>query len=109
MSLRPNARTEVRRNRYKVAVDAEEGRRRREDNMVEIRKTRREESLLKKRREGLQAQQMPASLHSSAIEKKVKQFLTFPVLCSGSNCSRMRLPANYLLMSVLFVVPAATI
>ncbi|WZZ26438.1 hypothetical protein YC2023_009839 [Brassica napus] len=59
MSLRPNARTEVRRNRYKVAVDAEEGRRRREDNMVEIRKTKREESLLKKRREGLQATQLP--------------------------------------------------
>ncbi|PPR95175.1 hypothetical protein GOBAR_AA25503 [Gossypium barbadense] len=35
MSLRPSARTEVRRNRYKVAVDAEEGRRRREDNMLE--------------------------------------------------------------------------
>ncbi|KAG8370621.1 hypothetical protein BUALT_Bualt13G0002400 [Buddleja alternifolia] len=56
MSLRPNARTEVRRSRYKVAVDADEGRRRREDNMVEIRKNKREESLLKKRREGLQAQ-----------------------------------------------------
>ncbi|MBA0759992.1 hypothetical protein Gotri_022793 [Gossypium trilobum] len=57
MSLRPSARTEVRRNRYKVAVDAEEGRRRREDNMVEIRKNKREENLLKKRREGLLAQQ----------------------------------------------------
>ncbi|KAF3436511.1 hypothetical protein FNV43_RR23603 [Rhamnella rubrinervis] len=42
MSLRPNTKTEVRRNRYKVAVDAEEGRRRREDNMIEIRKNRRE-------------------------------------------------------------------
>ncbi|KAL9239051.1 hypothetical protein vseg_013406 [Gypsophila vaccaria] len=52
MSLRPSARTEARRNRYKVSVDAEEGRRRREDNMVEIRKNRREENLLKKRREG---------------------------------------------------------
>ncbi|KAJ0503604.1 putative importin-alpha, importin-beta-binding domain-containing protein [Helianthus annuus] len=49
MSLRPSARTEVRRNRYKVAVDADEGRRRREDNMVEIRKNKREENLLKKR------------------------------------------------------------
>ncbi|RYR12880.1 hypothetical protein Ahy_B04g070180 isoform E [Arachis hypogaea] len=58
MSLRPSERTEVRRNRYKVAVDADEGRRRREDNMVEIRKSKREESLLKKRREGLQAQQL---------------------------------------------------
>lgn len=71
MSLRPSARTEVRRNRYKVAVDAEEGRRRREDNMVEIRKNRREESLQKKRREGLQAQPVPAAIHSSAVEKKV--------------------------------------
>ena len=71
MSLMPSARTEVRRNRYKVAVDAEEGRRRREDNMVEIRKNRREESLQKKRREGIQAQAMPATLNSSAAEKKV--------------------------------------
>ncbi|KAH7573503.1 hypothetical protein JRO89_XS03G0160900 [Xanthoceras sorbifolium] len=57
MSLRPSARAEVRRNRYKVAVDAEEGRRRREDNMVEIRKSKREENLLKKRREGFQPNQ----------------------------------------------------
>ncbi|TYG89989.1 hypothetical protein ES288_A12G147100v1 [Gossypium darwinii] len=57
MSLRPSARTEARRNRCKVAVGAEEGRRRREDNMVEIRKNKREENLLKKRREGLLAQQ----------------------------------------------------
>ena len=75
MSLRPNARTEVRRNRYKVAVDADEGRRRREDNMVEIRKSKREESLQKKRREGLQAQQQfPTPLQASSIvEKKVPQ------------------------------------
>ncbi|GJZ03523.1 importin subunit alpha-2-like protein [Tanacetum coccineum] len=77
MSLRPNARTEVRRNRYKVAVDAEEGRRRREDNMVEIRKNKREENLLKKR------QVLPASVPSStggvpavtsSVEKKVYSF-----------------------------------
>lgn len=72
MSLRPSARTEVRRNRYKVAVDADEGRRRREDNMVEIRKSKREESLLKKRREGLQAnQQFPITQSASGLEKKV--------------------------------------
>ena len=75
MSLRLNARTEVRRNRCKVAVDADEGRRRREDNMVEIRKSKREESLQKKRREGLQAQQQfPTPLQASSIvEKKVPQ------------------------------------
>lgn len=55
MSYKPSAKTEVRRNRYKVSVDADEGRRRREDNMVEIRKNKREENLQKKRREGLTA------------------------------------------------------
>ncbi|CAE5966388.1 unnamed protein product [Arabidopsis arenosa] len=76
MSLRPNARTEVRRNRYKVAVDAEEGRRRREDNMVEIRKSKREESLMKKRREGMQAlQDFPsasAAPHAASVDKKLE-------------------------------------
>ncbi|XP_020967499.1 importin subunit alpha-2 [Arachis ipaensis] len=76
MSYRPtgNSRTDVRRSRYKVAVDAEEGRRRREDTMVEIRKNRREESLQKKRREGLQAQQIPASAQSTVLEKKVNSY-----------------------------------
>ncbi|CAA6669127.1 unnamed protein product [Spirodela intermedia] len=80
MSLRPNARTEVRRNRYKVAVDAEEGRRRREDNMVEIRKSKREESLQKKRREGMQAQSFPAAVHASATEKKLE---SLPAMVAG--------------------------
>lgn len=77
MSLRPNARTEVRRSKYKVAVDAEEGRRRREDNMVEIRKNKREESLLKKRREGLQTQQFTTAVNVSQIEKKVSVYLSY--------------------------------
>ncbi|OMO58391.1 Armadillo [Corchorus olitorius] len=80
MSLRPSTRTEVRRNRYKVAVDAEEGRRRREDNMVEIRKNKREESLQKKRREGLQPQQLSASLQSSDLENKLD---IIPSLAAG--------------------------
>ncbi|KAF4393654.1 hypothetical protein CsatB_025847 [Cannabis sativa] len=80
MSLRPNARTEVRRNRYKVAVDAEEGRRRREDNMVEIRKSKREESLQKKRREGLQTQQFPPSPHPSNLDKKLE---SLPSMVAG--------------------------
>ncbi|XXG54022.1 hypothetical protein AAC387_Pa03g2003 [Persea americana] len=93
MSLRPNARTEVRRNRYKVAVDAEEGRRRREDNMVEIRKNRREESLQKKRREGMQAQQFPASIHQSAVEKKLE---SLPAMVAGvwSDDSALQLEAT---------------
>lgn len=39
---------------YKLAVDATEARRKREDGMVEIRKSKRDESLQKKRREGSQ-------------------------------------------------------
>ncbi|PIN19238.1 hypothetical protein CDL12_08091 [Handroanthus impetiginosus] len=91
MSLRPGARAEVRRSRYKVAVDADEGRRRREDNMVEIRKSKREESLLKKRREGLQQQQQQqfaASVHSSALEKKVDLFCILNATWTLSNFCR---------------------
>lgn len=77
MSLRPNTRTDARRSRYKVAVDADDGRRRREENMVEIRKNKREENLLKKRREGLQVQQLQSSAAVSLLDKKVVQFIPF--------------------------------
>lgn len=84
MSLRPCAKAEVRRNRYKMAVDAEEGRRRREDNMVEIRKSKREESLLKKRRELVQQQQQfSVPFQASPLEKKV-DFLIFIIFCAFS-------------------------
>ncbi|PSS28876.1 Importin subunit alpha-4 like [Actinidia chinensis var. chinensis] len=75
MSLRPNSRTEVRKKSYKTGVDADEARRRREDNLVEIRKNKREDNLLKKRREGLllQSQQLPdASQTPAAIEKRLE-------------------------------------
>ncbi|XP_047333748.1 importin subunit alpha-like [Impatiens glandulifera] len=72
MSLRPSAKTDVRRSRYKVAVDADEGRRRREDNLVEIRKSKREENLLKKRREGNQPQQFQPTVTPSQLDKKLE-------------------------------------
>lgn len=80
MSLRPVSRTEVRRKNYKVSVDADEARRKREANMVEIRKNKREESLLKKRREGMQAQQFAPVVQSSAVEKKVRRIIDFLTL-----------------------------
>ncbi|KAG2272700.1 hypothetical protein Bca52824_067255 [Brassica carinata] len=52
----------VRRSGYKAVVDGVGGRRRREEDMVEIRKAKREESLLKKRRESL-----PHSPTTSAV------------------------------------------
>ncbi|MCO5576267.1 hypothetical protein L7F22_030076 [Adiantum nelumboides] len=80
MSLRPNARTEVRKKAYKVAVDADEARRKREDNLVEIRKSKREESLLKKRKEGMPAQQLSSTLQPSSTEKKLE---SLPGMISG--------------------------
>nr|VDD16704.1 unnamed protein product [Brassica rapa] len=75
MSLKPSARTEVRRNMYKVSVDADEGRRRREGDMVEIRKNKREENLQKKRREGLTAPiaQQGQDLYSYERLEKITQ------------------------------------
>ncbi|RRT61752.1 hypothetical protein B296_00030203 [Ensete ventricosum] len=109
MSLRPSERAEVRRNKYKVAVDAEEGRRRREDNMVEIRKNRREESLQKKRREGMQALSLPqTTTNTSAIEKKLE---SLPAMVAGvySDESTLQLEATTQfrkLLSIGIVKPA---
>ncbi|OVA16734.1 Armadillo [Macleaya cordata] len=83
MSLRPTSRTEVRKKSYKTGVDADEARRRREDNLLEIRKNKREDSLLKKRREGLlQFQQSadPSLLAPPGIEKKLE---SLPVMVQG--------------------------
>lgn len=80
MSLRPGTRAEVRKKSYKAGVDVDEGRRRREGNLIEIRKSKREDSLIKKRREVLlQAAQQaigePPALSPSGIDKKVRLFL----------------------------------
>ncbi|GAA0148531.1 hypothetical protein LIER_07944 [Lithospermum erythrorhizon] len=47
--LKVDWRNNIRRSRYKVAMDANEGRQRREDNMIKIRKNGREKNLLMKR------------------------------------------------------------
>jgi hypothetical protein len=84
MSLRPNARVEVRKKGYKLAVDADEARRKREDNMVEIRKNKRDESLLKKRREGLQQpQQQLFSSSAQAVDMEKKQLESLPAMVAG--------------------------
>lgn len=94
MSLRPSERTEVRRSKYKSAVDAEEGRRRREDNMVEIRKSKREENLLKKRREGLQGQQFPTAVPAPTFDQKKLESLPRIVEAVWSNSKEMQLEAT---------------
>ncbi|MBA0584626.1 hypothetical protein Gorai_015429, partial [Gossypium raimondii] len=78
------SRTEVRKKSYKTGVDADEARRRREDNLVEIRKNKREDNLLKKRREGLllQSQQplLDAVQNAAAIEKRLE---SIPLMVQG--------------------------
>jgi importin subunit alpha-1 len=81
MSLRPNARVEVRKKGYKLAVDADEARRKREDGMVEIRKSKRDENLLKKRREGTPAQHFSTTVQTVSVEKK--QLESLPAMVSG--------------------------
>ena len=48
--LRPSSRTEARKKGFKKATDADEARRKREEGMIQIRKDKREEAMLKKRR-----------------------------------------------------------
>ncbi|PWZ16238.1 hypothetical protein Zm00014a_024426 [Zea mays] len=72
MSLRPSEREQMRKGNYKQTVDAEESRRRREGQMVDIRKAKREESLQKKRRDGFPAAgAVPPMGHSTALQQKL--------------------------------------
>ena len=48
-TIRPSSRAEQRRKGFKKAVDADESRRKREDQMTQVRREKREESLQKKR------------------------------------------------------------
>ncbi|KAI5658497.1 hypothetical protein M9H77_27290 [Catharanthus roseus] len=84
MSLRPGTRTEARKKSYKVGVDADEARRRREDTMVEIRKNKREDNLLKKRREGFpiltQQQLSDVSQSPAVVERKLE---SIPLMVQG--------------------------
>jgi importin subunit alpha-1 len=64
MSPSPNGRDEVRKKVYKHAVDGDDARRKREDSALERGRSKRDESLSRKRREGTPTQ-------NSAVEKKV--------------------------------------
>ncbi|KAI5064309.1 hypothetical protein GOP47_0020979 [Adiantum capillus-veneris] len=103
MSLRPNARTEVRKKAYKVAVDTDEARRKREENMVEIRKSKREESLLKKRKEGLPPQQLVNSSQISTTEKRLE---SLPAMVNGvwSEDPSVQVDATYQFRKLLSIV-----
>ncbi|KAI3440506.1 Importin subunit alpha [Psidium guajava] len=86
MSLRPSTRNEARKKAYKTGVDADEARRRREDNLVEIRKSKREDNLLKKRREGLSLQphQQPSQQFVDGSQNIEKRLESLPTLVQGA-------------------------
>ncbi|EXB60957.1 Importin subunit alpha [Morus notabilis] len=83
MSLRPSSRTEARKKSYKTGVDADEARRRREDNLFEIRKNKREDNLQKKRRDGLnlsQQQLLDGVQNAAFVEKRLE---SIPAMVHG--------------------------
>lgn len=71
MSLRPNEMNHVRRNSHKAAVDTEQSRRRREHNLIDIRKSKREEILKKKRLHVMQEAPLDSPLPSAASLDKM--------------------------------------
>ncbi|KAK9136656.1 hypothetical protein Sjap_007250 [Stephania japonica] len=84
MSLRPNSRTDLRKKSYKSGVDGDEARRRREDNLVEIRKNKREDSLLKKRREGAMGEAAQQLIELSRPHYSLQQKMeSLPVMVEG--------------------------
>ncbi|GAA0138876.1 hypothetical protein LIER_42555 [Lithospermum erythrorhizon] len=68
MFLTPSERTVIRQSRYKVMMDADEGRRRREDNMIEKWKNRRKKSLFTKRNEELQLHYQTSNVSQVEIQ-----------------------------------------
>lgn len=83
MSLRPSSRSEARKKSYKTGVDADEARRRREDNLVEIRKNKREDNLQKKRRDGLnlsQQQLLDGVQNAAFLERRLE---SIPAMVQG--------------------------
>ncbi|KAL6278477.1 hypothetical protein ACE6H2_022078 [Prunus campanulata] len=83
MSLRPGTSTVVRKKSYKTGVDADQARRRREDNLVEIRKNKREDSLLKKRREGLPRSQQQLLDGTQTAVVFQKRYESIPSMVQG--------------------------
>uniref|UniRef100_A0A0D9Y7Y9 Importin subunit alpha n=1 Tax=Oryza glumipatula TaxID=40148 RepID=A0A0D9Y7Y9_9ORYZ len=96
MSLRPSERMGIRQKGYKASMDAEEGRRRREDITVILRKADRDRALKEKRRRptaAAAAEGLPQAAHSSAIEKKLE---SLPMMVQGlySDDSSMQLEST---------------
>lgn len=85
MSLNPlrDARSEARKKAFKKAVDGDEARRKREDQMLSIRKSTRDENLLKKRNIGLQSQLDQSK--GPTVDKKVSDN---DLTCAASSLRR---------------------
>mmetsp|Transcript_16227 Transcript_16227/g.32902 ORF Transcript_16227/g.32902 Transcript_16227/m.32902 type:complete len:536 (-) Transcript_16227:1047-2654(-) len=73
---------DLRRKSYKKAIDADEARRKREDHSIELRKSKREENLMKKRRERLG--EMGHAVSATAIDSNTRPFdANLPLMVKG--------------------------
>ena len=82
MSLRPGRKQEQRKKDFKGIPNYDEQRRKREDQAVEIRKTKREVSLQKKRREG-HSEASTSSAPSNPAQHSTEQLRNLPQLKQG--------------------------
>ena len=81
MSARQNSAADRRKKTFKKTIDADESRRKREDNIIELRKAKRDESLQKKRALNLGPNQggLEDSTRSNAVvAQRVKPGLFAP-------------------------------
>ncbi|GAB2262700.1 hypothetical protein Droror1_Dr00003697 [Drosera rotundifolia] len=95
MSLRPNTKIDARRHGFKNLINADEGRRRREQDLVQIRRKRREQSLNKKRRIGVDArgvgnlliilQAAVAGVYSDDVNEQLQAITGLRKLVSSDN------------------------
>lgn len=67
---------DLRRGRFKKAIDRDEARRQREDNLVGIRKAKREENLMKKRREKMGGSSFPGGQDLDSTSESNTQMAT---------------------------------
>jgi importin subunit alpha-6/7 len=90
MSLRPESRADRRKKGFKKGIDADDARRKREDNIIELRKSKRDENLQKKRAvfaAGPASNAMEDSTRTGAgMQQKVGTLLNILGHCTKCGC-----------------------
>ena len=88
MSARTDSRSDRRKKGFKKGIDADDARRKREDNIIELRKTKRDENLQKKRAVFFQGDlggaMEDSNRSNAAIQQKVRPLRTLSARQEGA-------------------------